>query len=143
MKTRHPTPKDIQELLAFLPAISEPDFVPVKDWDLDTKNMFPSPDYDPLLQEFMEVINKPCWSDYDYGSHPVVLLGAPPPGFPANADLPTLRAVLTKCVRVDRFCDGALGGSFESGLIRMMLERLAELNAQGALAKPRRKRPVR
>jgi hypothetical protein len=29
--------------------------------------------------------------------------------FPANADLPTLRAALSKCVRVDRFCDGALG----------------------------------
>ncbi len=87
MKTRHPTPKDIQELLAFLPVISAPDFVPVKDWDLDTNNMFPSPDYDPLLLDFILVINKPCWMDYDYGAHPVVLAG-PGPDFPANADCP-------------------------------------------------------
>ena len=137
MKTRHPTPKDIQELLAFLPAISAPDFVALKEWRRGPPTAegllpFPYTIYDPLLQEFIEVINKPCWMDYDYGAHPVVLHG-PPPDFPANADLPTLRAALSKCVRVDRFCDGALGDSFDSGLIRLMLERLAELNAQGAL----------
>ena len=43
----------------------------------------------------------------------------------------TVMALIVGSIRAERFCDGALLGSFESGCIRKWLERLAEIDSAG------------
>jgi hypothetical protein len=143
MKTRHPTPKDIQELLAFLPAISAPDFVPVKDWDRQATG-WPNVVYDPVLDQFFDTAIKDCWQNYEY------LFNRVRDDFMhydrglEDATLEDLKALLTFFIRGERLSGpGWLGSMFKEGRVRSVLERLAELDAQGALAKPRRKRSVK
>ena len=44
-----------------------------------------------------------------------------------TADLYMLRVILTKCIRVDRFNEGSLGRSVQSGLVLAILKRMQEL----------------
>ena len=43
----------------------------------------------------------------------------------ARATPEQLSRLLTVCIRQDRFCEGALEGAFESGLLTRILERAA------------------
>lgn len=45
-----------------------------------------------------------------------------------RANLQTLRKLLTAHVRADRFSEGHLAGTFESGHILMILKRMAEFH---------------
>ena len=45
-----------------------------------------------------------------------------------HADLDLVRALITTCVRQDRFCSGLLGGFAESGFLDRCLLRLKELD---------------
>jgi len=46
-----------------------------------------------------------------------------------TSDFYKLRVIFTKCIRVDRFNEGALGGSVQDGLVLAMLKRMQELKA--------------
>jgi hypothetical protein len=50
------------------------------------------------------------------------------PALLPRANLQTLRKLLTAHVRADRFTEGHLAGTFESGQMRMILERMAEIH---------------
>lgn len=45
----------------------------------------------------------------------------------ARADLARIRAMITCCVRGERFCDGYWGAMIEGGHIRRVLERISQL----------------
>ena len=50
----------------------------------------------------------------------------------AQADLPLVRALLTFCVRSERFCEGSLTAHAKSGFLDDLLLRLQELGKHGA-----------
>src|SRR5262249_40804906 len=54
----------------------------------------------------------------------------------AQADLLSLRKIMTACVRQDRFYGGFLGAGCCSGLVKGVLERLRDLRIEVAAVQP-------
>lgn len=86
--------------------------------------------------QYTPVVNE--WVDSLYEHHVVVDYGEPgwdermqafavDPGRLRSADLLTVRKVLTTVVRRERFCDGAIESSFETGLVQAAMVRLRVL----------------
>lgn len=136
MKPRLPTGQEISELLSFLPKLTAAGFEPIRSWSggasADGKVFtLPWPEYDKLVDEFVQVASRECWLDRKY--HPVIaghMLATP--DAVANADLAQIKTMLTYCIRGERFCDGHWGALIKSGKIQMLLRRLAELQDQSA-----------
>jgi hypothetical protein len=88
----------------------------------------PFPEYDPLVEEFFCTAGQECWCDYGYD--PVetgqMIRDAE---FIKSSSLDQIKTMLTYCVRGERFSDGHWGAMIESGCIRALLERLAELGS--------------
>ena len=128
----------MDELLAFLPRLYAPGFNPVVQWrggeQPDGSNHVPWPEYDSTVSEFFEKAAEPPWTDYNYV--PAVegeKLEGPMTDAQATiktASLSEIRAMLTYCVRGERFGDGHWIVMIESGVIRSILERLQELRAE-------------
>ena len=77
-----------------------------------------------VVSEFLEIIyNMPIIINFDWGSWDEgrEIAGNKDFNFD-NIDIPTKCKLLTALVRNDRFCDGALVESFESGLILRILK---------------------
>ncbi len=134
MKTRNPTSEEIEELLSFLPKLYAEGFNPV-----DTvlggnfSNgvlFFPIPFYNKTVMEFCDVVEKKCWVDYDYLSKNPERMFTDE-DFIKNANLDEIKAMLTYCIRGERFCSFHLDGMIKDGYIRRILERLAELYSKG------------
>lgn len=47
-----------------------------------------------------------------------------------TASLAQIKAMLTYCIRGERFCDGLWGAMIERGYVRLLLLRLAELGSK-------------
>ena len=47
-----------------------------------------------------------------------------------TASLAQIKAMLTYCVRGERFCDGQWGAMIERGYVRLLLLRLAEIGSK-------------
>ena len=131
-----PTPKDVTELLGFLPRLTAPGFQPVRQWHGGPKGdhtyELPWPDYDPVVEEFVKAASRECWIDPDYDpttagrmleDHELI----------ASADLAQIRTMLTYCLRGERFCEGHWGAVIEAGHVERLLRRLAELRDAGLL----------
>jgi len=132
-ETRPPTKDDINELIAFLPKLYAEGFKPVSLWHggrQEGTNVFtvPFPEYDTVVEDFFRTAGQDCWSDYGYD--PVeagqMIRDAE---FIKGSSLDQVKTMLTYCVRGERFSDGHWGAMIESGNIRNLLERLAELAA--------------
>ena len=128
-----PTPQDIKELVAFLPLLCKEGFSPVKKWhggDKDQNGVItmPWPEYQSVVKEFFRVASSEFWTDYDYLS---ASAGQTLDDEDAvkTADLDQIKAMLTFCVRGERFCTGHWNAVIENGYIRRVLERLAELES--------------
>ncbi len=134
MKTRLPTPSEIDELVAFLPRLYAKGFKPIKRWSGGAKGKdgvltLLWPEYDPLVKKFYGLAATEWWSDYNY--HPDeagCMLEVE--DFVKTASLYQIKTMLTFCVRGERFCDGHWASMIESGHIRRLLERLAELQME-------------
>ena len=134
MKTRPPTSHEIADLVSFLPRLHAGGFAPVKRWGggkagPDGALSTPWPEYDELVVEFFRAAGTECWSDYDYRPEEAgrMLRDGAAVGI---ADLDQIKTMLTYCVRGERFCDGHWAAMIEGGHVRLLLERLAQL--QGA-----------
>jgi len=130
-ETRLPTAQEIEALVAYLPRLYAPGFVPVKQWHggergPDGAIQMPWPEYDPLVEEFTRAAAAECWRDYGYHPEEAHRMFADE-DFLKTAALPQVKTMLTYFVRGERFSDGHWGAMIESGQIRRLLERLAEL----------------
>jgi len=130
---RLPTPREIAELVAFLPRLYAPGFVPITQWHggdrgPDGAIRMPWPEYDPLVEEFTRAIASGGWLDYAYRPEEAYQMFADE-DFIKTASLPQIRSMLTYFVRGERFSDGHWGAMIASGQIRRLLERLAELGS--------------
>jgi len=129
--TRQPAISEINELIAFLPLLYAEGFKPVNLWHggrQEGTNVFtmPFPEYDPVVEEFFQAAGKECWCDHGYDPTEAgqMIRDAE---FVKNSSLDQVKTMLTYCVRGERFCDGHWGEMVESGTIRNLIERLAEL----------------
>ena len=133
MKTRLPTLQEIDELVSFLPRLSEEGFQPVTNWrggnrGSDDARTLPWPQYQAIVTEFFRIAAKECWSDYEYRPDDAGRLLMDEETV-RSASLEQIKTMLTFCVRGERFSDGHWAAMIEGGHIRRLLERLAELRS--------------
>jgi len=129
--TRPPTITEIKELIAFMPKLYSEGFQPVEQWhggkpDVAGIIQMPYPEYDPVVEDFFRAAGQECWRDYGYDPAEAGRM-VRDADFVKNSSLDQIRTMLTFCVRGERFSDGHWGEMVESGNIRNLLERLAEL----------------
>jgi hypothetical protein len=119
---------DIDAVLAYNLILSDPNFV-FGEWRT-AEGQFPHYYFSPKANEFLEALNKlivvfdwPEWTDEAEAlmENPDAL---------ANADLLTLRKLITTHVRAERFNEGHLAGQFENGHLLVILQRLKEIQEQ-------------
>ncbi len=131
MTKRLPTTQEIEELVSFLPQLYAEGFTPIKKWSGGNENRdgavsMPWPEYEKPVEEFFKVASGECWIDHNY--HPAET-GRMLQDEEAvqTADLAQIKAMLTFCVRGERFCDGHWGSMIRNGHVRRLLQRLAEI----------------
>jgi ADP-ribosyl-[dinitrogen reductase] hydrolase len=120
------TPDYLQAVLEFLPLFEQPDFSP-GEWITQAESL-PYYSYTPEMLDFIRALSgngliQPFdWMNWREGEqlvdHPELL---------RSANLQTLRKLLTAHVRADRFSDGHLAGTFESGHMTLILKRMEEI----------------
>jgi len=121
-----PTLQDIEELTAYLPRLYAEGFAPVMRWEggkqKDGSFTLPYPEYDPLVEEFFR-LGGGSWLEHEYDPEQAY-------GMLKDEDrvkiasLSEIKAMLTFCVRGERFSDGHWAEMIERGYIRRLLERL-------------------
>ena len=136
MDTPNPTQQEIEELVAFLPRLCDKGFSPVKKWhggdeDQDGVSTMPYPEYDPIVKEFFRVASSECWTDPDYLAKSAGQILDDEDAVKV-ADLDQIKAMLTFCVRGERFCTGHWSAVIENGSGRRLLERLTEFERDRA-----------
>jgi hypothetical protein len=129
-KTQKPTPQEFEELLAFLPVFSAPDFQAVTRWHggkaQDGSMTFLRPEYRPEVDRFVQVAAKPCWQDQHYvAKEPGPILADA--AAVKKAGLDQVRSMLTYSVRGERFCTGHLEAMIDGGYLTRLLQRLKEI----------------
>jgi len=85
--------------------------------------------------QFVEEFQKSCLVDYTY----MQTIEQRTPDFPEvdiheaieTADLELMKAIMTRFVRAERFCDGAWDGAIRGGIFLAGLRRLRELSLTG------------
>lgn len=82
--------------------------------------------YDAALTEFFEIAAAECWTDYDYVPEEAKAMLEDRP-FVRTASLDQVKAMLTYCVRGERFSTGHWGTMFENGAVCALLERIQHL----------------
>ena len=114
-----PTLKEIEALLAYLPRLYAEGFTPITRWEGGQKSKdgsisMPYPVYDPLVEEFYRQISAGGWVDtrYDPGQAYEMLKDQ---SAVKSASLAQVRAMLTFCVRGERFSDGHWAEMIEQG----------------------------
>ena len=134
-ETRQPTAKDIQELIAFLPRLYADGFEPVAGWigggkDKDDIYTLPYPEYNKIVYDFIYLIHaQDCWMDYKYIST-IKKMDLRVKSDIASASMQEIQALITKFLRGERFCDGYWSGMIENGYVRLLLERLFEIEPE-------------
>jgi hypothetical protein len=131
MTTTAPSVAEIKKLVSFLPRLYAKGFTPVQKWGgasehQDGSLSLPWPEYDPLVIEFFQIASQECWTDYDYDIA-ITEKNLNDESAVKRADLDLIKAMLTYCVRGEKFCDGHWGAMVEEGQIRRVLERLDQL----------------
>lgn len=132
MKTRKPTSLEIEELVSFLPRLYAEGFTPAV-WHGGTPDQegviqIPWLDYNETVIEFIKVAERECWTDTEYiKKKPHQMLENE--CAVESADLNEIRTILTWCVRGERFCTGHWRAVIEGGVVRRLLQRLAELES--------------
>lgn len=113
-------PENIHQLLAFLPAFEQPEREFITGWS----GMYPI--YASDVAAFFNLVSDPLWMDTQYQPAEAAKLLADD-ALIAQADLPTIKTMLTYCVRGEHFSDGFWGGLLANGRIQAILHRLQTL----------------
>lgn len=127
---------NIQALAAFLPTVTDPAFKPGEVVSPprgdDGVMQMPFVSYGEAVHAFLKtayaegwVLSNFSWPDWA-GTEEAARLRDDPATL-AGATPEQLMRLLTVCIRQDRFVDGALLDAFESGLIRRVVQRAADL----------------
>jgi ADP-ribosyl-[dinitrogen reductase] hydrolase len=120
------TSDNLQAVLKFLPVLQRPDFSP-GEW-ITQQESLPYFNYTPEVLDFIRTLSsngsiQPYdWMNWHEGEQ---LVGTPE--LLGKANLQTLRKLLTAHVRADRFIEGYLAGTFESGHMTLILKRMVEI----------------
>jgi hypothetical protein len=129
MKSQLPTAIEIKELVDFLPILYASEFKAIKERTTenpDSSLYFPYPTYTEPVKRFFTLASKECWLDCQY--NPVETKNMlEDEKIVKNASLEELKTMLTYCVQGERFCGGFWASMIESGKIRVLLERLKEI----------------
>ena len=130
MMNRNPLPtlQEIEKLTAFLPRLYSEGFSPVQRWEGGEKRKdgsftMPYPHYDPLVEEFFHQVSGGGWLDYEYNPEQAYQMLKDENAI-KTASLSQIKAMLTFCVRGERFSDGRWAQMIEEGYVRRLLERL-------------------
>jgi hypothetical protein len=134
MNTRLPSYQEMQVLVAFLPRLYAEGFKPVIRWHggdqgKDGLYRMPWPEYDPLVEEFYRQVASDGWLDYEYNLEEAASM-LEDDDLIKTASLPQVKAMLTFCVRGERFSDGHWAEMIENGNIRKLLIRIDELSRE-------------
>lgn len=122
------TSQDWQPLLDLIPEIERTaKFSKWKGGEIDKDGVLQMPyviDEAPVLSQFRDIVYKmPIIIDFDWGGWDEGRKIASDESFDYDTlDIPTKCKLITAFVRNDRFCEGALVGKFESGLILKILK---------------------
>lgn len=122
-ESTEPQPEHIQSLLRYLPIFSAPDFVPTIP-NTDPENYYPN--YRPEVEAFYTEVSDSALMKKDYVPAEVAEY-IDDDSVIATADIEKIRALLTYCVRGERFCTGYWGKMIREGRITAILRRLGEL----------------
>lgn len=134
----------IDQVLAFLPIIESPDFIPatwpkLDDRIVDGKRVtpMPYPEYNPVVDQLWNTFSQSGGFVHPYDALPedptedgvtFSVLGAHfPPEYFQTATLNQVRRYLVLCSRGERFCDGHIESEFQSGSVVAALRRLHDL----------------
>jgi hypothetical protein len=133
MESRHPTYKEIDELVSFLPGLYADGFTPIDGWGGGTTNQdgvftVSWPTYSPLVKNFFRLAAKKCWCDYQYRPEEAERM-LHDDNVINGASLAQIKTMLTYCVRGERFGDGHWAMMIEQGHIRRLLQRLCEIQS--------------
>ena len=132
----HPSPQQIEAVLAFLPAFERKDFV--RSSVEARPGQFPNHVFPDALSRFHSTVydsgfvfsfDWPAWQDEArrYYDQPELL---------RRADLQVIRKLITVHVRKERFCEGHLPAVVESGHMAAMLHRLKQLRMASGSSRP-------
>lgn len=116
------TAADVDALLAFLPGLRRPG----RRFTVPSPDSSPYPAYAPDVLGFFRLAGRPPWCDQAYRPAEAARRLAQA-DLVARADLAQVRAMLTYCVRAERFGDGAWVHLLESGQLFRLLDRVREL----------------
>jgi hypothetical protein len=124
------TPERVDELLRFLPLFRKPGRR-FSEWvgggrSPDGTITMPHPVYTADVQEFFRLASQPWWCDREYQQRKVSNMLRDDHAI-AAASIELVKAMLTFCVRGERFCDGHWEAMLESGRIQALLQRLEVL----------------
>ena len=133
VKSKPPTHREIDELLAFLPQLTADGFAPVREWgggekQADGAYVMPWPRYDPIVTRLFEAAGQDCWMDFDYVPQEAGRM-LEDPALVRLASMDEIKTMLTYCVRGERFSEGHWAAMIEGGHVRRLLERLKEIRA--------------
>ncbi len=114
-------PKDVDQLLSFIPKLYALKGQYVKEWS-ETGH----PEYHPVVLEFFRYLGSSCWVNYGYNP---VDEGEKinDDEFISNANLESIRSMFTWCQRGERFCDDHWESILRNGKVFMLLLRLKEI----------------
>lgn len=133
MNSKPPDAREIDAILAYLPIFSAPGFNPVVKWNGGRNSStdvftFAWPTYDHSVTAFFEALSKEYWRDDAYDVETTSRMIRDPERI-GCASLDEIRAMLTFCVRGERFFDGHWKAMLNKGFIRQLLTRLRDLRA--------------
>lgn len=131
MDTPLPERADVEVLLSFLPTLDGMTDEGIVRWNGGTPNengeiSMPWPSYAAFVSEFFSAASADCWCDRDYDPTRSATMLKDHQQI-ASASLQDVRAMLTLCVRGERFCDGHWGAMIKAGHIGRLLKRLQAL----------------
>jgi len=139
MRSLPPTNAEIDELTQFIPRLYRKNFRPIKEWKgvdrAEESITFPWPEYEKDVVEFMEVASKDCWLDYQYVPEEASKMLGDVESI-KDASLEDIKAMLTFCIRRERFVDGHFASMIEEGKMKAILDRLVVLRNKNV--QPRR-----
>lgn len=127
-----PTLTDIDALLAFLPGFRERErrFVRTEPSAANSWGY----GYEPDVYAFFRVAGAECWTDHDYDPQYATTLLKDSRAI-ADADLLTLRMLMTACVRGEQFCDGWWASILQDGTLLAVLDRLEAIRGPAYLVR--------
>src|SRR6201989_3679310 len=125
--------EDIDALLEFLPRFEQPGRV-FASWSETWKNAdgsisLPFPEYGEDVQDFFRLVAQHGWLDYGYKPEEAARMLADGE-LVGRADVEQLKAMLTYCLRGERFCEGFWETLLHGGQIAALLRRLRAIREQ-------------